>query len=458
MQIKGFYYKSKSGDISSLNTTNIDVPDAITSTQLENAKAELQAQIDQKLQQSDVAQLITDVTDLNTRLLVQEGRSLVETDELDAYTTTETFNSEKVSKDEALTVLQEAVTSNNETLTNSLTILGAEVQANTSNVQKNSNSIETLKTPIADITAILNRINELEAKVYDLRHTDVEVAEIPEEAVTDNKGVTSKTVSSENEVKVENVTTDTDKLIVSAKAIEVHGLTQANNTTVLTSKGDVTITDVQNSGTLARTVSNAQLSVQSPEYVRVSDCTFGCDGHNVLEIGLSASTLPPKSVIIDNCDFTKVNNNAILVFGMQEGGVVTISNCHFGNVSDCVRYSNRLNVKNVTFNFVNCTCDHWDTDPTWAGFMILQDYTSGTKEKEEENNLFSSDKVKVNFINCTGPYGKIDAEHYGTDQAHYTGNAFTDEDGIQKQLVYVWNSKGNTVNYNENRYPTVTLS
>lgn len=447
--IKGFYYRNKKGDISVLNTSNLDVPDAITSAQLEEAKNLLQQQIDQKLEQSDVSQIIVDVSDVSSRLQALEEKAFVETSELDKLATVQQLDEAKTQNSEALITVNESLQTSINTVNDKVDTLETKVLENSSVNDQQTSEIGFMKSPVANITAILDRLTVLEGKVEAIRHADVEVPEIPE-AVTDNKGQTSKTVSSEAEVIVKDVQTDTDKFVVSAKAVELKDVKSQNNTVVINSQGDVTISGMENSGTLARTVSNSQVSLQSGEYVKITDSKFGQDGYNVVEIGLSATTVPPKNVIIDNCDFTKVSNNAILVFGMQDDGVVTISNCHFGEVSNCVRYSNRTNSKNVTFNFVNCTCDKWDTDPTWAGFMICQDYTSGTKEAE--NNLFAPEKVKVNFINCTGPKGKINSENYGTAE-EFCGSLDAD-----KQLVYVWNSKGGSVPYNKTKFPQVTLA
>ena len=454
--IKGFYYRNKKGDISVLNTSNLDVPDAVTSAQLEEAKNLLQQQIDQKLEQSDVSQIIVDVSDVASRLQTLEGKTFVESTELENLATVAQLEEAKTERTEVLNTVNENLQTSITTVSDKVDTLETKVLENTSVNDQQTSEIGSMKSPVANITAILDRLTVLEGKVEAIRHADVEVPEIPEEATTDNKGVTSKTVSSETEVIIKDIQTDTDKFVVQAKAVELKDVKSENNTVIINSQGDVTISGMENSGTLARTVSNAQVSLQSDEYVKITDSKFGQDGYNIVEIGLSGTTVPPKNVIIDNCDFTKVSNNAILVFGMQDDGVVTISNCHFGNVSNCIRYSNRTNSKNVTFNFVNCSCDHWDVDPTWAGFMICQDYTSGTKE--EENNLFAPEKVKVNFINCSGPYGKINTENYGTDQAHYAGNAFTDDDGVQKQLVFVWNSKGGTLPYDKSKFPKVTLA
>jgi len=448
MQIKGFYYKSKKGDVSSLNTTNIDVPDAITSTQLETAVNNLQQQIDQRLVQADIAQIGTDIENLNTRLTQQEGRSLVEEATLDSYLTKEEFNTDKEAKEQAITSVQNSVDALDQRLTTKDTEIQNQVDTNTNITGIHSLEISNMKNPVANITAILDRLTVLEGKVEAIRHADVEVPEIPAEAITDAKGQTSKTVSSEAEVIVKDIQTDTDKFVVQAKAVELKDVKSENNTVILNSQGDVTISGMENTGTLERTVSNAQVSLQSPEYVKITNSSLKQGGYNVVEIGLSKTVEPPKNVLIDNVDFGTVSNNAILVFGMQDNGVVTISNCHFDSVSNAVRYSNRTNAKNVTFNFVNCTCEHWDTDPAWAGFFMCQDYTSGTKEKEEENNLFAPEKVKVNFINCYGPKGKITNELYPAESAG-TG---------ADQLNYVWNSVGKTVQYNESRYPLVSIS
>lgn len=435
MQIKGFYYKSKSGQISSLNTSDIDVPDAITSAQLQTAVEGLQTQIDGKVAPERVQTLEDTVTSVSARVDALEGKDIVVKSDLEAYATSEDLGVQSDRLDDVSTEVG-AISEDVETLQ------GSDAEQNT--------ILNQLAVPASQVTAILDRLTVLEGKVEAIRHADVEVPEIPE-AVTDSKGQTSKTVTSEAEVIVKDIQTDTDKFVVSAKAVELKDVKSQNNTVILNSQGDVTISGMENSGTLERTVSNSQISLQSPEYVKITNSSLKQGGYNVVEIGLSKTVTPPKNVLIDNVDFGTVSNNAILVFGMQDNGVVTVSNCHFDSVSNAVRYSNRTNAKNVTFNFVNCTCDKWDTDPTWAGFFMCQDYTSGTVEKEVENNLFAPEKVKVNFINCTGPKGKINTNTYG---APADFSATGDKD---TQLVYVWNSFGKTVAYNPEKYPEVTL-
>ena len=56
--------------------------------------------------------------------------------------------------------------------------------------------------------------------------------------------------------------------------------------------------------------------------------------------------------------------------------------------------------------FVNCTCDKWETDPTWNAFLLLEDYTSKTKEEYLEQKRFHN--LDIQFVNCYGPFGKIE--------------------------------------------------
>lgn len=58
--------------------------------------------------------------------------------------------------------------------------------------------------------------------------------------------------------------------------------------------------------------------------------------------------------------------------------------------------------KRATVNIINCTVDKWDARSEWAGFLIMQDYTSGSVEAEETNNLFAPVKLTINFINVVG--------------------------------------------------------
>ena len=47
---------------------------------------------------------------------------------------------------------------------------------------------------------------------------------------------------------------------------------------------------------------------------------------------------------VENLDFNAtLSNNAILIFGTQNNAYIQIKNCHFSDVSNCVRLSNKIN-------------------------------------------------------------------------------------------------------------------
>ncbi len=239
----------------------------------------------------------------------------------------------------------------------------------------------------------------------------------------------------------------TGKRTIKAKSIDVKTLDAENTSIGMTATGDITLTNVSLTGDLPKSTANAQLSVNTSEYVKITKSNFNQTGYNALEIGLQTA---PKSVIIDGLDFpASLNNNAILIFQHQDNAVITISNCHFSAVYNAVRISNKLNTK-ATINIINCTVDKWDTDPTWAGFLIMQDYSSGTLEKEEQNNLFAPDKLTINFTNVIGPDGKVIKPSKPSEICGTLSN--------KTQVIYVWNSKGGSIPYGDgSRYPTFTF-
>ena len=94
----------------------------------------------------------------------------------------------------------------------------------------------------------------------------------------------------------------------------------------------------------------------------------------------------------------------------------------------------------------------WDTNPKWAGFLCLQDYTSANNEAALEAKLFASDKITINLTNVTGPNGKITTPE---DMSL----AFGSQDP-EKQLGYViYGPELTTLPYtgNESMYPTFNI-
>ena len=238
----------------------------------------------------------------------------------------------------------------------------------------------------------------------------------------------SEPVSGSNEIK--------------GKAITVNELTAENGLVKLTATDDVDVSNLTTDGTLPKSTSNAQVIVNTTGFVTISDSTIAQNGYNAVEIGISNL---PKSIYIQNVDFSGTfTNNIISIFGTEDNATVTISNCKFGKCSNPLRLSNRGGGK-VTVNFMNCEFDQWDTGE-YSGCVILQDYTSKSKDETQENNLFAPDKVSISFTNCTYKGEKIAFN----DIASVAG---TKQDS---QLLYVYANKEGFILYDENRYPTVT--
>lgn len=192
---------------------------------------------------------------------------------------------------------------------------------------------------------------------------------------------------------------------ITAKSIQVEDIAVESSRVVFNANDDVVISGFESSGDLKKSTANAAVSIYSNADVKITNSTVNQTGYNAIEIGLS-NDKAPKNVLIDGITFdSKMSNNAILIFAHQKDALITISNCHFKDVSNCVRLSNRLNVP-AKVRFVNCTCDKWDTDPTWNAFLLLEDYTSKTKEEYFEQKRFHN--LDIQFVNCYGPFGKIE--------------------------------------------------
>jgi hypothetical protein len=110
----------------------------------------------------------------------------------------------------------------------------------------------------------------------------------------------------------------------------------------------------------------------------------------------------------------------------------------------------------VTINVEDCTVDEWDANKSWRGFLILEDYTSKTKEECDAVNRFSSDKVTVHFKNLVHAGKKLVMTK---DEACDYENS---ERVVYKCVDYVseYGSGANTDLYNEetkDTYPTITF-
>ena len=287
-------------------------------------------------------------------------------------------------------------------------------------------------------TLLENRLTLLEEQVAALKKTNV-VPVTATATLSVNQTSDDVVISASEEVV-------TGKASISAKSIDVKSLNADSSTIDMKATGDITIQSLCITGDLPKSTANAQVKINTEEYVKVTNSVFEQTGYNAVEIGLSNA---PKSVIIDGLTFdATLQNNAILIFQHQDDAVITISNCHFANVSNPIRISNKLN-KKATVNIINCTIDRWETGAPYQGLLLMQDYTSNSTEAELENNLFAPEKITINLVNVVGPNGKITEP---SDMATICGS------GDASQVMYVYGNKGGVIPYGDgSRYPTVTF-
>ena len=232
-----------------------------------------------------------------------------------------------------------------------------------------------------------------------------------------------------------------EKSVLSGDNVSLYNASVSNNARLnIKAQEEVEMENVTFSGDFPKSTQNTMVSINGSEKVTLTNVKFNDNvkGYNGFEIGLSSDALP-KYVNIKDCDFGgTLTNNAILIFGTQDNAVINIENCHFGRISNALRISNKTNATNVTINVKNCSVDEWDTRKEWEGFMICEDYTSGTVALEQSNNLFASSKITVNFTNLTHKGEKITADYEG-------------------QLCYVWYDNGNKKETDNNRIPTINF-
>lgn len=322
-----------------------------------------------------------------------------------------------------------------------------ELESKAEELDETKNEIDNLK--LEDIsqngvnTSILNRLSLLEAQVDQLKKTDIEIVSVTPSDTEISKADKDVIITTEEPITLPTTivgkSIDFKKLDINSSLIRA----TANN-------GDVILTNVQTSGNLNKSISNAAFSINTNEYVRITQADIQQSGYNCIEIGLNNTE--PKNIIIDNIDFTgTLSNNTISVFANADDAVLTISNCHVTKCSNFLRLSNRTNHK-LTVNIVNCQIDSWETTPAWSGMICLQDYTSESDEVSLESKLFASDKITINITNVIGPNGKLVApEDWSTVLASQDAS---------KQICYAVYGNNNTLlpyTGNEDMYPTFNI-
>lgn len=292
-------------------------------------------------------------------------------------------------------------------------------------------------------TSVLSRLSSLEEQVDQLKKTNIEVV-----AVTSSDTDISKTDKDIVLTTTEPITAPTT---IVGKSIEFKSLDMNSSLIKATANdGDIILSNVQTTGILDKSISNTAFAINTNDYVRITQANIQQSGYNCIEIGLNDTE--PKNIMIDGIDFGgTLSNNVITVFATADNAVLTISNCHVSKCSNFLRLSNRTNHK-LTVNIVNCTIDSWETTPTWAGMICLQDYTSKSNQSALEAKLFASEKITINITNVTGPNGKIIAPDNLSD---ILGSQIAD-----KQIAYVVYGQNNTLlpyTGNETMYPTFNI-
>lgn len=294
----------------------------------------------------------------------------------------------------------------------------------------------------AAVTSILSRMDVLEDRVSDINKTNVE-------AVASESG-TALTLSDTTKDYVVAGSIDTTSSIT-GKSATLNAVTLNNNARLdVYASGDVDVKGSTISGDFPKASGNAVLRIREADYVTIKDTVIDATLYNAIEIGLGTSENVPKGVLIDNCKFMgEFSNNAILIFGTQDNAVININNCSFESVSNVLRLSNRLN-KSCTVNITNCSAGKLDSSPKWHGIVICQDYTSGTADAANENNLFAPNKVVINISNFTMPDGSIlkAPEDISTICGAYDLNT----------IVYVWDNYRDYVKYDASLYPTLNIA
>ena len=290
-------------------------------------------------------------------------------------------------------------------------------------------------------TSILNRLALLETQVDNLKKTNISIV----------NEITENISEADKDLVISSTTPVTKTTSITGKSVDFKNLNvDSSNMKITANGGDVVLNNVKTSGELKKATANAAFAINTNEYVRITQADIGQKGYNCIEIGLSNTE--PKNVIIDGIDFKgDLSNNAILVFAHADNAVITISNCHVKKCSNFLRLSNRTNHK-LTVNIVNCQIDAWDTDPTWAGFLCMQDYTSGSNDAALEAKLFASDKITINLTNVIGPNGKI-------TQPEDMGAAFGSLNADTQLGYVIYGPDLTTLPYtgNESMYPTFTF-
>ena len=304
-------------------------------------------------------------------------------------------------------------------------------------------TVNNLKSNIPILSA---KVELLESKVDNLEKSNSEVVETYDGSQELNDEAKVYSISNANITNSPSIT---------AKSVILNDSTLTNNARMQIKAENVNINNLQVTGDFPKSTSNSVININDTENIIFKDMTFNSSNvYNGIEIGLSSDNSKlPKNIIFDNCRFEgSFSNNAILIFGTQNNATITLNNCYFEKVSNALRLSNKSNASGVTVNIINCTVDEWDSNTLWSGFLICEDYTNTESEAQaEEANLFSPEKIKVNFINLIHNSEKI----LPSDIVSVCGSK--DENQVVVVCIDAIQGSDYCINYDANKFPTITF-
>lgn len=335
--------------------------------------------------------------------------------------------------------------------------LKAEKSEMSSEIEKLNNSIE-LKADKSELSSVketatsasgsaesaLTRLSALEERVSQLSKTSIEPVSIDTTEPTTLSDTTKDYVVSGNVVATVKAT---------GKSVDLKNVEVSNDARVKLSATDETrLIDTTITGEFKKSSGNTVVAISESETITFRNMNIDATLYNCIEIGLTGAKLA-KNILFENCNFRgNFTNNAVSIFGTQANAIVNFNNCYFEHVSNVLRLSNRTNTS-MTVNFTNCSCDHWETEPKWAGMLICQDYTSPL-DKVEENNLFAPEKIIVNIYNFRMPDGEMMKPIAEEDMPLACGSQITG-----KQLFYVYTNKDDKIHpYVKERYPKINIA
>lgn len=291
--------------------------------------------------------------------------------------------------------------------------------------------IQKLEPTIDSLAALVQILND---KVEKLSKTDIEVVDGTDTSLND---------TTKDYVVVGDIAQTSS---ITAKSVTIKNSSISDNARLSINAGDVEVKGLAISGDFPKAQGgNAVVKINESDYIVFRDMTFNSnDVYNGIEIGLNSSKLP-KYVLFDNCKFEGTfTNNPIIVFGTADDAIINIQNCSFDKVSNILRLSNKANTKCVV-NISNCSVNQLETNPEYTGAILCQDYTS-KKGEEVANNLFSPEKITINFKNF-----KV----AGKELVMPT-NVQDLFEGPDK-MVYLYNNTEEVVPYEEGRFPKVNI-